>query len=132
MQNTSQTNKSTMKTVYAFGNEYVKEDGFAKEVASELKGNFHVITAATPDVLFENKEKEILIIDVVRNIKKPMLITDLSQLKTRNIVSLHDFDLGYVLTLLRNLGRKNKILIIGVPPTGNKKHIASEVEKMIK
>jgi len=114
------------KTIYVFGNEHLEGDGLAREVASLLPLSFSVVHCRSPDELLEEKG-EILILDVVRNIKKPMLIEDISRLKTRKMVSLHDFDVGYFLALLRELDPNQKVKIIGIPPQGDRKEIAKKV-----
>ena len=52
---------------------------------------------------------EILILDVVKDIKKTIVISDVSQIKTRRLMSLHDFDLGFFLNLMKELGINKKI-----------------------
>ncbi len=120
-----------MKTLYVFGNEYLKGDGFAKQVAKYLNGTVNIADCTTPEDLFYAKEKEILILDVVRNIKNPLIIKDTSQIKTKKIISLHDFDLGFFLKLMREINNNKKIKIIGVPPRGNAAKIAKEVQSLI-
>ena len=57
----------------------------------------------------------ITIIDVVKNIKYPVLIKDISRLRSRKITSLHDFDLGFQLKYLKKLGKLGNVTIIGLP-----------------
>ena len=95
------------KTLYVFGNEYLKEDSFARVVAQHLK-HVRVVHATTPDVLLD-AGKELVILDVVKDIQEPMLIKDIQQLKTRNIMSLHDFDVGFFLTLMEQMGIRKKL-----------------------
>ncbi len=129
----------SMKTLYVFGNEYLKDDAFAKDVAKEivktaknkLKDELNIKLCAHPEILLGAKEDEILILDVVKDIKKPMLITDVSQLKSRKLVSFHDFDVGFVLQLMKSLGTDKKIKIIGIPQQGDAKKIADEVKGWI-
>ncbi len=128
-----------MKILYVFGNEYLKDDAFAKDVAKEivksagkkLKNKLEVKLCAHPEILLGAKEDEILILDVVNNLKKPILITDVSQLKARKLVSFHDFDVGFVLQLMKSLGTDKKIKIIGIPQQGDAKKIADEVKGWI-
>ena len=120
-----------MSNLYVFGNEYLDEDSFAKEVAKELDQT-NIIYCNTPDVILESEEKKILILDVVKGISKPIIIKDLNKIKTRNIMSLHDLDLGYVLKLMSELGIEKEIKIIGIPQKGNKKEIIEQVKKWIK
>lgn len=115
--------------VYVFGNEHLPEDRLALEVAS-LLGEFEVRHCRSPDDLLD-AEGDILILDVVKGIRNPMVIESISQLKTRNMVSLHDFDVGYVLTLMNSLGISKKIKILGIPQKGESKKLAKEVLALV-
>ncbi len=118
----------TMKTLYVFGNEYLAEDNFALKIANYMDAT--IIHCRNPDDLLYI-EGDITILDVVKNIKKPMLITDINQLKSRNIISLHDFDLGFFLKLMKGLGIEKNIRIIGIPMAGDIESISAEVKKWL-
>ncbi|MBS3158710.1 hypothetical protein J4206_05475 [Candidatus Woesearchaeota archaeon] len=128
-----------MKTLYVFGNEYLEDDAFAKDVAKEIAkattkktiNGLNIKLCSHPEILLDAEEDELLILDVVKDIKKPMLLTNISQLKTRKLVSFHDFDVGFVLQLMKSMGTDKKIKIIGIPQKGDAKEIAHEVERWI-
>ena len=63
---------------------------------------------------------------------KVIILDDVTQLRTRSPVSMHDFDLGYFLNLMKGLGMEKKIYIIGIPQAGDPKVIAEEVGRCIK
>ena len=66
----------------------------------------------------ENLEEEgdtLNIIDTVEGIKKVVVITDIEQIERHKIYSMHDFDLGYNLKLLKKMGYLKSIRIFGVP-----------------
>lgn len=115
-----------MKKLYVFGNEHLEFDAMAKTVAEKLKG-VEVVHCRSPDDLLD-VEGEIVILDVVKDILKPIVITDIEQIKTRNMLSLHDFDLGFFLNLLEEMGEGKKIKIIGIPDQGDVEEIARKVE----
>ncbi|HLC50222.1 MAG TPA: hypothetical protein VJI97_02235 [Candidatus Nanoarchaeia archaeon] len=119
-----------MKTLYVFGNEFLDDDKLAGIVSNNLKGNFKVERCRSPDDLLD-AGKEIVILDVVKGIKEPIIIKDISKIKSRNLMSLHDFDLGFFLKLMEGMGINKKIKIIGIPQKGNAKDIAKEVERWI-
>ena len=119
-----------MKNLYVFGNEYLEYDKFAREIAKQIK-NVNIINCRSPDELLEINDNEILILDVVKDIKKTIVISDVSQIKTRRLMSLHDFDLGFFLNLMKELGINKKIKIIGIPENGDIKEIADGVKACI-
>ncbi len=120
--------------VYAFGNEHLPFDRMAVDVASRLKG-VDVVKCTSPDDLLEPMLDEsvgqITIIDVVKGIRQPTIITDAKKLKVNGLVSLHDFDVGYFLNLAGEVGLGKKIKIIGVPQEGDAGHLAEEVGRWL-
>jgi hypothetical protein len=66
----------------------------------------------------ENLEKEgrdLKIIDTAEGIEKVTLFTDIDSIKVSRICSLHDFDLGFSLKLLKKLGYLDSVRIFCVP-----------------
>ncbi len=120
-----------MKNLYVFGNPYLEQDRFAIEVARQLSDKVRLVFCRNPDELLQAQDDEILIIDVVKNIKEPVCITDPAQLKTQSMVSLHDFDLGFFLNLLDRMGIHKQVRIIGIPMKGNARQLAREVDAWI-
>ena len=119
------------KRMFVFGNDYLRFDSFAREVAHELQNIIEIVFSNTPEDLIEVESNEILILDVVKNIDKPIVITDIAQLKTNNLTSLHDLDVAYVLTLMKELGINKKVLIVGVPESGDLKIVSGQVRRII-
>ena len=120
-----------MKKIYVFGNENLEEDKLSTGVGRLLSKKFKIIHCRSPDELLEAEEDEILILDVVKGIKGPIVIEDISQIKTNKMLSLHDFDLGFFLNLMKEMGINKKIKIIGVPAKGDIKEIAKRAEACI-
>lgn len=116
-----------MKNLYVFGNEYLPIDNLAFKVADLLK-NVNIKKCFSPEVILESDDKEILILDAVKNIESTRIIDDVSKLKSNKMMSLHDFDLGFFLKLMSTMGPKRKIKIIGIPMNGNPGKIAKEVQ----
>ena len=120
-----------MKTVLCFGNEFLKEDSLAKELADELKiPNVKFIKCDSMNDILETKG-DIIIMDVVKGIDKPIIINDINQLKTNKLYSLHDFDLGFFLKLMKETGKIKSINIIGIPQKGDKEEIKEEIKELI-
>lgn len=120
-----------MKDIYVFGNEFLEFDNFALEVAKALDKKFNIIRCTSPDDLLSSDDGKIVILDVVKGARKPMLIEDVSKIKSKNMLSLHDFDLGFFLNLMKEMGIKRKIKIIGIPDKGNAAKTAVEVKKWV-
>lgn len=123
-----------MKTVLlVFGNEYLKEDNLAIEISKELKLNIDIERCYSVDNIFNYYNYErIFVLDVVKNIDKVTLIKNIDKIKEHKLFSLHDFDLGFFLKLMKELGNLKEIKIIGIPQKGNKELIKNDVLNIIK
>jgi Ni,Fe-hydrogenase maturation factor len=124
-----------MKKVLVFGNELVKSDSLALVVAREISqsGKLKDVEFKELDAVEEiqNEGKDLVILDVVQGIKKLTIITDFDQLKNSQIYTLHDFDLGMNLKLLKKLGYIETIRIIGIPMNWKKEKAIAEVKSAI-
>ena len=120
-----------MKTIYVFGNPYLEDDNFAHKIAENLKEKAKFIPLKNPDDLLDVGSEELLLMDVVRGIKEPIIIDKIEHLKTRKLYSLHDFDVGYFLNLMKQTGWTKKIKIIGLPQKGNVEEISKKVKKWL-
>ncbi|MBI3190593.1 hypothetical protein HYZ41_02730 [archaeon] len=122
-----------MKTVYVAGNSLVKEDSIPLRIKDRLQEKF-------PEVEFKEleptdnmpEEKTLKIIDTVLGIDKVMIITDIDKIVTGKIYSLHDFDLGFNLKLMKKTGKINGVRIIGIPAHMDEEQALREVSNIIK
>ncbi|MBW2999377.1 hypothetical protein KY339_01785 [Candidatus Woesearchaeota archaeon] len=123
-----------MTKILCFGNEFVKEDSLAKEIADELNiDNVEFVKCSSIDDLYDHKnEEELFIMDVVKGIDKVIVINDIDKLKQFKACSCHDFDLAFYLKLLTEIGQLKKVNIIGIPAEGNKEEIKEELAEMLK
>ena len=120
-----------MKTILVFGNEFLKKDSMAKKLACSIKSkeiNF-VECNSVNDIL--KQDGTLTIMDVVEGIKKPMIIEDIDRLEANKLVSLHDFDLGFFLKLLKETGKLKNVRIIGVPEKGAISELKKQILKLI-
>ncbi|MFC1742200.1 hypothetical protein ACFL3V_06710, partial [Nanoarchaeota archaeon] len=106
-----------------FGNPYLDEDNLALHVADliikdRIKG-LEVVKCISPDEILSYTDKEFYILDVVKDAEEVMLIDDIDRLKSDNIVTLHDFDLGFFLKLMKETGKIDTVKIIGIPQKGD-------------
>ena len=102
-----------VKRIYVLGNILVKEDSFPIKIIPLLKKKFpeHEFIEFDPSENFPKQEK-LTIIDTVTNAKKICLIRDINKIELNNICSLHDFDLGYNLKLMKKFGMVKNVNII--------------------
>ncbi len=105
-----------MKTILCFGNPHVENDSLAILVAKELNvPGVEFKICENLNELLNYKDDEILILDVVDGIKDITVITDIDLLKENKLYSLHDFDLGFFLKLMKEMKKIKKIRVIGIP-----------------
>ena len=116
------------------GNLLVKEDNIALKILPELKKRFPSIAFIEfdPNEDFKNLEENITILDAAKGINKVRLIKDLDKIELFNIYSLHDFDLGFNLKLLKKLGRLGKIKIIAIPYNLSEKESLSQIQLILR
>ena len=72
------------------------------------------------------------IIDSVKGISNVTIITDLDLLQIKKRLTMHDYDLGMHLTLLKKIYPDLKINIIGVPQLMEKKEALQKVAHILK
>lgn len=109
--------------IYCFGNEFIHDDSLAKIIVDEISyPGIEFVKSNQPEDLM-NEKGRIIIIDVVKDIDKVILITDIEQLKSRDLFTLHDFDLGYFLKLMQSMSTIKEVRIIGIPQQGDRELI---------
>jgi len=121
-----------MKTIYVFGNPLVKEDSLPLRLIDKLRKEFPSLDFKEFDTVEDLElEKELNIIDTVKGIKKVELIEDVDKIVTDKIYSIHDFDLGYNLKLLKKMKMIDKVRIFGIPMEINENKAFLELGKLI-
>jgi hypothetical protein len=121
--------------VLCFGNEFLPFDSLAKELADKLDiEGFEFVKCDIPEeILSYSGEELLLILDVVKGIKKVILIKDLAQLKASAITTAHDFDLNFFLNLMTNFGNDlSNVRIIGLPMGSSVEDVSEDVAKLLK
>lgn len=105
------------KTIYIFGNAFLSFDNVPIRLKPRLEKKF-------PDIVFQTQDPnenlkplngELVIIDTVTGPPDVVIIDDIDKIETSSSCSMHDFDLGFNLKLLRKIGELEKIKIYGVP-----------------
>ncbi len=121
-----------MKKIYVMGNLLVEQDSLPIKILPDLKKelpNFEFIEL-DPSEDFP-KQKTLTIIDTVLDIKKITLIKDIDKIQLEKICSLHDFDLGYNLKLMKKFGMIEHLNIIGVPDNIEEKEAVKQIKEVI-
>ena len=109
--------------VYVFGNEDYEGDNRAFAVAGKLEHKLKnvefVKVKPNEDVPFIDEEF-VVILDAIEGINKIIEVDDgdLDKLVLPPRSSVHDFDLGFQLKYLKKLGKLGKVIIIGLPMSG--------------
>ncbi len=118
--------------VYIFGNSLVEEDSLPIRIVDKLRGEFKGIEFVILDPS-ENlpEEEDFMLIDTVLGINEVKVIEDVDAIKTETSYSLHDFDLGFNLKLMKKLGKIKSVMIIGVPSSFSESKAFIEVKKVI-
>ncbi len=94
--------------VLCFGSELVENDDTALRICELLKSDFpnvEFVVCHDPSEILENAG-DTIILDVVRRIDHVHFIDD-ELLKERKLYTLHDFDLGFFIKFVKEIGGPN-------------------------
>jgi len=106
-----------IKTIYIFGNPLLDFDSLPVKLLPELKKKFpeYDFIIADPNENLKPKNKELIIIDTVVGTDKVIVFDNIDKIQNSPRYSMHDFDLGFNLKLLKKIGALEKATIFGVP-----------------
>jgi Ni,Fe-hydrogenase maturation factor len=126
--------KNIRPLILVFGNEFIEQDNLAIQISKELKlDNVDIERCYSVNDLFKYQAyQNIFILDVVRNLEEVALIENIDIIKTHRLYSLHDFDLGFFLKLMKQVGELKKIRIIGIPQKAEKEIIKKKIKGILK
>lgn len=122
--------------IYCIGNSIVSGDNIPPELSTEIGGAFPDadVKIIDPSENFYPEEGNILI-DSVEGIDRVRIFEDIAVFASTKSVSVHDYDLGFHLQLLKKLNKLPHIWIIGIPQCSEVKvvlpQILSAVEKCL-
>ncbi len=119
--------------ILVFGNPLVKEDSLPLRLMPELQKAFPDIEFKELDAVedLQNEGRHLVILDTVKGIRESRLL-DLSSIRLDKIYSMHDFDLGYNLVLLKKLNLIDDAKIIGVPMNIGEKKALSQIQLILR
>ena len=120
--------------ILVFGNPIVKEDSFPIKLLPKIREAFPEINFIEfdPTENLESQGENLTIIDTVKEIKEIQIIDSIDKIVTNKICSMHDFDLGYNLKILKKLGIVKSIKIIGIPEKISEKELLSQLQSILR
>lgn len=120
--------------ILVFGNTLLKNDKLPITMLEELQKEFPDLEFQEFDTV-EDLHKEgrsLYILDTVEGIEHVVTITEIDQLITNKIYSVHDFDLAYNLKLLKKADMIENVMIFGIPMAMKKDQALKELKKIIR
>lgn len=120
--------------ILVFGNPLLKNDSIPLQLIPKLQKEFPEIAFQDFDPT-ENLEKEgknLIILDTIQGLKKIKLIESIDQISKTKIYSMHDFDLGYNLKLLKKIGKIDSAKIIGIPMKISKEKALTQIKSILR
>jgi len=120
--------------ILVFGNILLKNDKLPITMIEELQKEFPDLEFQEFDTV-EDLHKEgrsLYILDTVEGIEHVVTITEIDQLITNKIYSVHDFDLAYNLKLLKKADMIENVMIFGIPMAMKKDQALKELKKIIR
>lgn len=122
-----------MNKIFIFGNPLVDKDSLPLKLMDKLSERFPEIEFVDLD---PNENLDIgtnpVILDTVFGIKETKLLEDMDKIEDSPKFSMHDFDLGTNLKLLRKMGRLDSVKIICIPPDMSEGKAFEQVASLIK
>lgn len=100
-----------------FGNPMVGRDSMPLKLIGKLRERFPDMEFVEfdPNENLEREGRDLNIIDAIEGIDSVVMITDIEEIQDSPRVSMHDFDLGYSLKLLKKLKLIDSVRIFGIP-----------------
>lgn len=105
------------KTIYIFGNPILDFDNLPIRLMPQLAKAFPQLDfiLKDPNENLHPDRGELTIIDTVVGPPEVVVLDDIDKIESSPAYSLHDFDLGFNLKLLKKIGHLKKVTIFGVP-----------------
>jgi Ni,Fe-hydrogenase maturation factor len=120
--------------ILVFGNLLVKKDSLPSRILPKLRKEFNEIEFKEIDATEELQAegRDLVILDAVEGIDEVRVIEDIDQIKQSKVYSLHDFDLGYNLKLLKKMKLIDSVKIIGVPMRISEKDAINQIQFILR
>ncbi len=120
--------------ILVFGNPLLEFDNLPLKLIPKLQKKFPKIEFIEfdPTEELEKQGKDLIIIDTVEDIKKITIIESIDKISKTKLYSMHDFDLGYNLKILKKLNLIDSIKIIGIPMKISEEDALKGIEQELK
>lgn len=118
--------------ILCFGNRFVRGDNISLKLADSLKIKGVEFLKCEDLSDLERINDDVTIIDTVLGLKEIEVIDDINDLQLGKMYSLHDFDLGFHLKLMRELGKIKSVKIIGIPIRMKLEDAQKEIAELLK
>ncbi len=120
--------------ILVFGNPLVEEDSLPMKFIPQLQKDFPQIEFKEIDSAeqVEDEGRDLMIIDAVAGLVNVVVITDLESIELQKIYTMHDFDLGITLKLLKKMDKLDSVLIFGIPLHYEKEKAYAELRSAIR
>ena len=102
----------------------------AKVLSNEANTKYEFVECDTSEDV-ERFSSDLIILDVAFGIQKVEIVTDLDKIEQTKPYSMHDFDLGLTLKLLKKLGKIKSVKIIAIPMDYDTTKAVEEVRKIV-
>lgn len=123
-----------MKKIYILGNPLTEKDSLPLKLLPQLRNLFPEINFQHLDPT-ENfpEEENLVLIDSVVGIDKVRVLSlgDLDKVELSPQCSVHDFDLGFQLKLMKKLGKLKDVNIVGVPFDYGEEKAVEEIKEIL-
>ena len=118
--------------IYAVGNPLIDKDSLPIRLLPHLKNIFKDISFAEldPSETFP-KEEHLILIDSVLNLKEIKILKDIDKIEIQSSCSLHDFDLGFNLKLMKKMGWIKHASVICLPVSIDENEALNKLKEVI-
>jgi hypothetical protein len=122
------------KKILVFGNPMVDVDSLPLRLLDRLREMLpeFEFREFDPNDNLEKEGRDLNIIDSVEGISRVTLITDIDKIRTAKIYSMHDYDLGYSLKLLKKMKYIDSVRIFGVPMKIREREALAQLAELIR
>lgn len=119
--------------ILVFGNILVEQDSLPLKLLPKLRKKFPKIEFKELDAIeeLENEGRDLIILDCAKGVKKVEIIDNLDKIETTKPYSMHDFDLGLTLKLLRKMRKIDSVKIIAIPICYEKRKALKEIKQIL-